>query len=261
MAKTRPVFHPELGKFFETLRLGRGLKSRRLAAAVADRKGIPLDHQVIFKLEHGKLKNPEPHVLRAVAALYEVPYAELVSQVVEQLYGVKPERTDSPTPIVAIQAARGTFAAPEPPDFRYVALMKDRIAAGQPLVIADDNVGGALAFSSKSLKKWRRPICVRVGRNEESMLPIINPNDVVLLECADDERREIRPGAIYAVRHENGATLKRVERVQQDGRGWLLLIAENADKTRYPTIPVPIVEGQTLHDFIIGRVVWHGQYL
>jgi hypothetical protein len=87
--RKRPVFHPELGKFFEGLRDARKW-SLRGTASLAERRGLnpPLTYQVLFRLEAGQIKNPEPDVLRAIAALYELGYEHVVARFVEQRYAI-----------------------------------------------------------------------------------------------------------------------------------------------------------------------------
>lgn len=86
--RVRPVFYPELGAFFTELRTNRAWTMRQ-TAALADRKGLnALTRQVLFRLEKGQIKNPEPDVLQAVAQLYDVPYPELVTRFVSRRYGI-----------------------------------------------------------------------------------------------------------------------------------------------------------------------------
>jgi transcriptional regulator with XRE-family HTH domain len=59
------------------------------AADMSRRKGHPaLTRQVLLRLERGQTKNPEPEVMRAVAALYGLDYADLVRQFVALRFGV-----------------------------------------------------------------------------------------------------------------------------------------------------------------------------
>lgn len=256
----RPVFLPDLGAYLVSLREARGWEQSK-AADIAGRRKIALSYQALRGLEEGKTKNPEPATLRALAALYEVPYTEIIGRYIERRFGVQ-VATPVDTESAGVTAAKGTFEVQEAPTFRYVAVMKDRIAAGQPLMMEDGNVEGAIAFAERSLRKWKRPICVRVGKHEESMLGAgIMPNDVVLLECADEARLRPQPDSIYAVRIDNGATLKKVEVLRDGGRTWLVLISENPNKAKYATRIVAVNEDETLLDYIVGRVVWHGQYL
>lgn len=87
VARSRPVFHPGLGKFFSDLRERRGW-SLRGAASIAERRKLGLTYQLMFRLEQGQTKNPDPDVLRDLAQLYTLNYDDLVDQVVTLRYGV-----------------------------------------------------------------------------------------------------------------------------------------------------------------------------
>jgi transcriptional regulator with XRE-family HTH domain len=84
----RPVFHPQIGKFFAELRERKGFTQRQ-AGALAERRKLPgLTRQVLWRLEAGRTKNPEPEVFRAIAELYEESYEEVIAKWVVYRYGV-----------------------------------------------------------------------------------------------------------------------------------------------------------------------------
>lgn len=84
----RPVFHESLGQFFVSLRDEKGWTQRQ-AGALAERRELPgLTRQVLWRLEAGKTKNPEPGVLRSIAELYEASYEDLVARWVNVRFGV-----------------------------------------------------------------------------------------------------------------------------------------------------------------------------
>ena len=87
----RPVFLPEMGAFFVQIREAKGWGQRQ-AAELAQRRGLrALTRQVLLRLESGRTKYPDPEVLRAIAALYEIPYEILISQFVEARYNLRAE--------------------------------------------------------------------------------------------------------------------------------------------------------------------------
>jgi phage repressor protein C with HTH and peptisase S24 domain len=251
----RPVFHPGLGAYFQALRSGRKLGSLRVAARVAREQQLDVTYQVLQRLEAGRTLNPDPTLIQSLARLYKRPYAELVAAFVEARFGTSIQDLGRAT---GIEPSNVTLGSEE---FGAVPLMKGRIAAGSPLVIDDDEYSGALAFGTKWLSKWKRPLCVRVGPREESMIPLIAPNDVVLLECDVKGLDRPDPSAVYAVRADGGSTLKRVELVREGARAWLALLSENPDKKRYAVRMLPIEEGSAVADYLVGRVVWHGQHM
>jgi transcriptional regulator with XRE-family HTH domain len=85
VARKRPVFHPALGTFFKELRESRGW-SLRGAASLAGRRELALTYQVLFRLEQGQVKNPEPEVMRAIASLYGLDYSDVVSRFIAMRY-------------------------------------------------------------------------------------------------------------------------------------------------------------------------------
>jgi transcriptional regulator with XRE-family HTH domain len=86
--RRRPVFFKDLGEFFVRLREARQWNQSQ-AADMARRRGLSaLTRQVLLRLERGQTKNPEPDVMRAIAALYEVDYRVLVEQFVRVRFGV-----------------------------------------------------------------------------------------------------------------------------------------------------------------------------
>lgn len=98
----RPVFYPDIGRFFVELREARGW-SQSDAVRYAHQRGLTaLSRQILLRLEGGKTKHPEPDVLRALATLYEQDYRQLVSEFVARRYGFGPDltrhsdRSDSP---------------------------------------------------------------------------------------------------------------------------------------------------------------------
>lgn len=84
----RPVFYPELGRFFQGLRDRSGYGLRQAATLAQNRHLHALTKGVLEGLEKGKTKNVDPDVLRAIATLYDQPYEDIVATVVRARYGV-----------------------------------------------------------------------------------------------------------------------------------------------------------------------------
>lgn len=251
----RPVYHPGLGEFFKGLREKRGWTHSE-AAQFADRRQLrPLSRQVILRLEVGKTKNPEPEVLRSLAALYDVPHEELLAKFWEARYGVAPEK-------VASVRERDQPKPTTLPGFAAVPLLKAPIAAGQPLVIEPNpERDSTLAFADWFLGRFDRPMCLHVGKREESMLPTIQPGDVVAINQAESVRSRPISGHIYAVNFgpltgDEGGAVKRVELANDH----LIINSDNPDKNRYPTLAFD-VEGKNLLDILRGEVIWFGRYI
>lgn len=250
MAK-RPVFYPELGKYFRQLREARAIGQRQAASFVTRRGLADFSSSAITWLESGRTKNPSPDLLRALSKLYDVPYEEMVAKVVQYAYGLAAARVADGRFII------GGDEEVEAEDFVAVPLMRDRIAAGPPLVIQDLAVKGYLAFPRDWLEHHHvmRPLCLAVGSSERSMMPTINPGDTLLLDCADGRRTEPKNDKIYAVNVDGGSTVKRIGVTA----GGLTIIADNPDKDSYATRALPMEESQTLFDVIVGQVIWKSE--
>ena len=247
--RERPIFHPEIGRLFERLRSDRGWRQAQ-AADIARRRGLTLiTRQVILRLEKGQTKSIEPDVLRQIASLYGTPYRQVLASWVEHRYGVQPSalaRDDTPT------AIEGFVALP---------LLATPIAAGAPLLVEPDpERDGSLAFREKTVRKFTDPICLRVGRREESMRPLIHPRDTVVIDRNPKRRLPPVNGCIYAVNFgpltgEEGGALKRIDLVDHV----LIVSSDNADKAHYPTQAFMLGHEHNLLDILVGEVVWLGR--
>ena len=241
----RPVFLPELGAYLVELRDAHGWKQSQ-AADVARRRRIVLSYNTLRWLEEGRIKNPDPDALRAVAKLYSVSYEEVVRKCVRESFGIRLEAAES-EPRATVD---GVVMLP---------LLATPIAAGQPLVIEPDpEHDSTLAFRKDAVKTCTRPVCLRVGRREASMAPTIRPGDVVLIDQNIGRRRHPEDGHVYVVnldaleRDEHGGGITRIERSD----GILILTSDNPDKNQFPTRAFN-VRGKNLPDILVGEVAWH----
>ena len=85
---TRPVFLPELGVYFVELRDAHGWRQSQ-AADIARRRRVALSYNTLRWIEEGKIKNPEPEALRALATLYGVSYEKVVRNYVQERFGAQ----------------------------------------------------------------------------------------------------------------------------------------------------------------------------
>ena len=123
----RPVFHPEIGKFFADMRAAKGW-SQRQAADIAKRRKIPhITSNVLWRLEGGKIKHPDAEVLQSIAALYELPYRDIAAWFVELQYGVA--LRDLPGHATDPQSGASTGAPDVPASVRRIAELEEKIAA------------------------------------------------------------------------------------------------------------------------------------
>ncbi len=136
-------------------------------------------------------------------------------------------------------------------DFCAVPLVSGSIAAGNPLIVDEDIEEYALVHVSQ-LAGRSDLVAVRVDRRMGlSMLPLIQPGAVVVIDRRD---KVIAAEGIFAVRDDSGAcTLKRLQWTPP--RLWL--VPENRDE---PVVHFDL-DGGSPEDWIVGRVVWAYQPL
>ena len=251
MPRQLPVFYEgKLGEYFRDLRESRGWSLRQTIRLANERK-LPVSLGALRWLEGGLTKNPEPTLLRALAKLYDEPYGKVVRKVARHVYAIRPpellEGTPPPT------AVDGVIALP---------VLAKPIAAGHPLLVTLDPVHDTdLTFKGDVVKHFTRPVGLRVGRKQVSMIPTIEPGDVVLLDQNVSRRRRPPAGRIYAINMGplTGKAGGALHRVDLSGRT-LILSSDNPDKSAYPTRTFEVTAA-TLPDVLVGQVVWIGRSL
>ena len=142
-----------------------------------------------------------------------------------------------------------SFTGSEPVE---VPLLEDKIAAGIPLPISG-NWSETRFFTASFLKRFIDPILIEVGKDQDSMIPIIFPGDLLLIDRKAIEKP--KPGHIYAVNLDDGGSVKYC-RIQDNK---LHITCENKFTDFKPaTIDL---KGRRLERLIAGEVVWVGREL
>ena len=247
----RPVFYEgKLGQYFRDLREKHGWSLSR-AVFLAGQRKLPVGLSALKWLEGGLTKHPGPELVRALSTLYGEPYGNVVREVARHVYATRPhellEGTPPPTTV------DGVIALP---------VLAKPIAARHPLLVTlDPDHDTQLSFSHDFVQRFTRPVGLRVGRKQVSMIPTIEPDDVVLIDQNVARRRRPAAGCIYAINmgpltDKAGGTLHRVD---LSGRT-LILSSDNPDKSAYPTRTFEITVA-TLPDVLVGQVVWIGRSL
>ena len=252
MAKHRPTFYEaKLGQYFRDLRENHGWSLSR-AVFLAGQRKLPVGLSALKWLEGGLTKNPEPALLRALSVLYGEPYGNIVQEVTKHVFGVEPHELLHWD--VVPTSVEGLVALP---------VLATPIAEGQQLLLdPDPEHDSTLAFRKDAIKTCTRPVCLRVGRREASMVPTIQPADVVLIDRNIQRRRHPADGHVYVVNldplegDDHGSAITRAE----TSDGLLILTSDNPDKQHYPT-RTHNVRRQTLPDILVGEVVWFGRSL
>lgn len=155
---------------------------------------------------------------------------------------------------------RASIVPPSEGEFENVLLVEGTIAAGEP-IITNEDVKDILKFKKSFLRRlrpsanskrdrWRRFVLIKVDAHDGmSMYPRLLPRATVLIDRhyqSLEPYRKQEPN-MYAVRHNGGATVKYVELAENN----LVLRPHNQS---YPITVIPIEEGKTFADYIIGRI-------
>lgn len=128
-------------------------------------------------------------------------------------------------------------------DYFTVPLVAGRIAAGRGLIV-DENIEDWIIIHKNVSAKKKNLVAIRIDKKEGmSMYPLLKPDDIIIIDRDD---KTITPKGIYAVRVEDGCTVKRV----QQANDHLILLPEN------PEYKVQVLNLRTNPDPIIGRVIW-----
>jgi transcriptional regulator with XRE-family HTH domain len=142
-----------------------------------------------------------------------------------------------------------SFTGSEPIE---VPLLEDKIAAGIPLPISG-NWSETRFFTASFLKKFIDPILIEVGKDQDSMIPIIFPGDLLLIDRKAIEKP--KPGHIYAVNLDEGGSVKYC--MIQGNK--LLITCENKF-SEFKLVKIEL-KGRLLEQLIVGEVVWVGREL
>lgn len=139
--------------------------------------------------------------------------------------------------------------------FTEVPMLKGRIAAGQPFPI-EARFSGSRAFTTEFLKGITKPVLVKVGGSEVSMMPTVQPNDLLLVDQNEDKRRSPVFGKIYALSLDEGGTIKHCEIVE----GGLVIVPQNMQQRGFTPRTIPLQDRNIL-DIVRGEIVWIGREL
>ena len=155
---------------------------------------------------------------------------------------------------------RASILPPSPGEFEDVLLTESAVAANEPLII-NDKVKDILKFKKSFLKRlqpdmkgpredWTRFVLIKVDtRDGMSMYPRLLPGCTVLIDRHYNSLENYRKNDpnLYAVKKDGVCTIKYVEVMGNT------LILRPHNQT-HPISVIPIEEGQTYADHIVGRV-------
>lgn len=139
--------------------------------------------------------------------------------------------------------------------FCEVPRLKGRLGAGKPFPTGA-RFSGSRAFPAEFVQRFTRPVLVKVGAPEISMLPIIHPNDLLLLDQEEEKRRKPVFSGIYALSLEEGGAIQRCEVVERE----LVIVPENMQRRGFSPRTISL-EDRNILDVVRGEVVWIGRAL
>ncbi len=159
---------------------------------------------------------------------------------------------------------RATLLPAGDDEFENVALVEGSVAAGDA-VITSERVRDILKFKKNFLRRlrsepasarddWQRFVLVKVDAHHGmSMYPRMMPGATLLIDRHYNSLKPYRKSErnMYAVRVKDGCTVKYVEVADHH----LVLRPENP---AYAVSIVPVEEGKTFADYIVGRVCYVG---
>jgi hypothetical protein len=159
---------------------------------------------------------------------------------------------------------RASILPPSDDEFENVLLVDGSIAAAQPLIMGM-SVKEIFKFKKTFLRRlrpemegaratWERFVAIRIdGREGMSMYPRLLPGATALIDRHYNSRKPYRRGEsnMYAVRKNDTCTVKYVELVGD----YLVLRPHNH---AYPVELMPVEDGNTAADYLIGRVCYVG---
>jgi phage repressor protein C with HTH and peptisase S24 domain len=155
---------------------------------------------------------------------------------------------------------RASIPPPSTDKFENVLLVENSVAANDSL-ITTEHVKDILKFKKMFLKRlradmqtgredWQRFVLVKVdARDGMSMYPRLLPGATVLIDRHYNSLRPYQKNEqnMYAVKKDGGATVKYVELAGSN----LILRPHNQ---AYPVDVIPVEEGKTYAEYIVGRV-------
>jgi hypothetical protein len=158
---------------------------------------------------------------------------------------------------------RSSILPPSDDEFENAVLVDAEIAATHPLVMSM-NVREIQKFKRSFLRKlrpdlqgkrrdWERFVAIKADGDSMGMYPRILPGAIVLLDRHYNSLAPYRRGEmnIYAVQVNDACKLRYVEVSANN----LVLRPQNQT---YPVQVLPLEEGKSVHDYIVGRICYVG---
>ena len=187
---------------------------------------------------------PEANLLLTISSVFNVTPNYLLGVSDEQPHTPKSKTLialDKTKTAILPKDSHGEFPGNK---FAVVPIMSQEIAAGPPVDLNDSYVEEWALLRKSILKSRTNVIGIHISKkNGMSMYPLLKPGDLAIIDTDD---KIIQEGSVYAVRTEDGCTVKCL---RQTG-DLLLLIPRNLREYNVETLDL-----KTNPDPVIGRVI------
>ena len=145
----------------------------------------------------------------------------------------------------------------------YVAVpLVGEVGAGPGIVAQDEFLSWVLVYRRmSSVARRSNLLAVEVGKNQKSMVPLLHPGDIVLVDLDDfgQDTGFRPPGNIYLVREPGQEGGGKIKRVSITGKGENAVISYYSENTA-ENEPEPYFLSQDfdgdLRKAIVGKVIW-----
>lgn len=146
---------------------------------------------------------------------------------------------------------------PIPEDYIAVPLADGPVAAGRGFVPEDVIKSWVLVWKNHDSVRFRTNlIAVEIGKGQNSMVPTLHPQDILLVDRDDFKDRFNPPGNIFLVREpDDSVTVKRVSIKQKNGDMLLTYYSDNVEHAPMLYSLTEEFDGD-ISRAVIGRVVW-----
>lgn len=237
----------KFGMFLKEARIKAGIKTQKEAATRLIALGRKTSQGLLAQYEAGKIKDPDPSILRLLAQIYDKDYMEVVFHLIVDKYGQEGGWSE---PGVAHERLKLWEAAVQPMG------SVDRV---EGLDVYQLQAKTALAretiLNVKGLAEWERNI------------PELEILWIVATDSLNDKSSQILESVVHNMRR--GVQMiyfLRSEDIEEGGRFWELLLkldqmnlARDDEKPLYPPLAVPLDKDQLKWlstDIIIANPHW-----
>jgi len=214
----------------------------------------------VHRFVSGKRAGISLEVLSKLANIFEVPVGYFIGEVnAEEITGRKQNLTKEVhfvKPKILYNGSENIGPVDE--DYYAIPLVSDA-GAGISGIIPQEEIKSWILVYSPALpaRISQNLLAVRIAENEFSMVPVLHPGDIILVDRQDFIPEE---GGIYLVRLAEPdwpISVKRVNLIKRNGHIHIVFSSDNPDKKTYPPMIYDFKDyDEDFGKAIIGRVVW-----